>query len=259
MKHGVIVSFFFLTSFAVAHNSYTGGYSGAPGMRSCASSCHGGTSGTLVVNGFPASYIPGQTYRLTIAHAGGSPIVNFNLTTRQSSTGSVAGTFSPLSNCTSFTGTDGGVYASPHSIDSAVVNWTAPAKGSGTVTAYASAFQGSTSSSSGQSRSLSISASEILTSVGSEQSRSHSISLSHNYPNPFNPSTTISFSLPSKSFVSLKVIDALGREVSTLLSEELQAGTYSCRWESAELPSGAYFYRLQTAGHVETKRMTLLR
>jgi hypothetical protein len=65
------------------------------------------------------------------------------------------------------------------------------------------------------------------------------------YPNPFNPTTTISFSLPSKSFVSLKVFDALGREVSVLLAEELPAGTYTPQWNASNMPSGVYFYRLQ--------------
>jgi len=69
-------------------------------------------------------------------------------------------------------------------------------------------------------------------------------SLDQNYPNPFNPATIISFSLPSKSFVSLRVFDALGREVSTLVSEELSGGTYTRQWNAAALPSGVYFYRL---------------
>ena len=84
-------------------------------------------------------------------------------------------------------------------------------------------------------------------------------SLEQNYPNPFNPATTISFSLPSKSFVSLKVFDALGREVATLLSEELPAGTYSQQWNAASLPSGVYFYRLQSGSFIETKKLVLLR
>jgi len=91
--------------------------------------------------------------------------------------------------------------------------------------------------------------------------------LFQNYPNPFNPSTTISFSLPSKSFVSLKVFDALGREVSVVLYEELSAGTYSKQWNAAGLPSGIYFYRLQarqTSGgqagsFTETKKLLLLK
>jgi len=101
--------------------------------------------------------------------------------------------------------------------------------------------------------------------------------LAQNYPNPFNPSTSISFSLPSKSDVSLKVFDALGRQVSVLFVEELTAGTYARQWVAAGLPSGVYFYRLsvvpsarrdlvpaesrdgQAGQYVETRKMLLLR
>ena len=102
--------------------------------------------------------------------------------------------------------------------------------------------------------------SEMITSVDRLLSDlpSH-FNLEQNYPNPFNPSTTIAFTLPSKSFVSLKVFDALGKEVSTILSEELPAGAYSRRWNSAYLPSGVYFYRLQAGIFSETKKLVLLR
>ena len=83
--------------------------------------------------------------------------------------------------------------------------------------------------------------------------------LGQNYPNPFNPATTISFSVPAHSFVSLKVYDTLGREVSTLLSNQLSAGTYSHQWNTAGLSSSVYFYRLQAGAYVETKKMILLR
>jgi photosystem II stability/assembly factor-like uncharacterized protein len=83
--------------------------------------------------------------------------------------------------------------------------------------------------------------------------------LEQNYPNPFNPSTTIVFHLPERSFVSLKVFDVLGREVATLVSEELQSGDYPVTWQAAGFPSGVYFYRLQAASFVETKRLVLLR
>ena len=84
-------------------------------------------------------------------------------------------------------------------------------------------------------------------------------SLGQNHPNPFNPSTTISFSVPSKLFVSLKVFDALGREVSNLVAEELPAGTYTRHWDAAALPSGVYFYRLQAGEYLETNRMVVLK
>ena len=83
--------------------------------------------------------------------------------------------------------------------------------------------------------------------------------LEQNYPNPFNPATTISFSLPSKSFVSLKVFDALGREVSALVSEELHPGDYLQKWDATGLASGVYFYRLQAGSFIEIKKLSVLR
>jgi len=83
--------------------------------------------------------------------------------------------------------------------------------------------------------------------------------LEQNYPNPFNPATTISFGLPSTIFVSLKVFDVLGKEVSHLLAEELAAGMYSQQWKATGLASGVYFYRLQAGKFVETRKLILLR
>jgi hypothetical protein len=87
----------------------------------------------------------------------------------------------------------------------------------------------------------------------------NSFTLEQNYPNPFNPTTTISFSLPSKSFVSLKVFDVIGREVAIIVSEELSAGNYSRQWNATNLSSGIYFYRLQSGSYIETKKLVLLR
>ena len=63
-------------------------------------------------------------------------------------------------------------------------------------------------------------------------------SLSQNYPNPFNPTTTIAFNIPSKSFVSLKVFDMLGKEVATLASEEMSTGNYTRQWNAVNVSSG---------------------
>ncbi len=84
-------------------------------------------------------------------------------------------------------------------------------------------------------------------------------SLSQNFPNPFNPSTSISFTLPSKSFVSLKVFDLIGREVATIVSEEISAGSYSRQWNASALSSGIYFYCLQAGSFTETKKLVLLK
>jgi ligand-binding sensor domain-containing protein len=84
-------------------------------------------------------------------------------------------------------------------------------------------------------------------------------SLEQNYPDPFNPSTTISFSLPGRSYVSLKVYDIMGREVATILSEELPAGHYARTWNAARVSSGVYFYRMQAGAFNQTKKFVLLK
>jgi parallel beta-helix repeat protein len=83
--------------------------------------------------------------------------------------------------------------------------------------------------------------------------------LSQNYPNPFNPATTISFSLAKSSFVSLKIFDLLGRDVATVVSEELPTGSYSKQWNAANMTSGIYFYRLQAGSFTETKKLIFLK
>ena len=82
--------------------------------------------------------------------------------------------------------------------------------------------------------------------------------VSQNYPNPFNPATTIQFAVPKQSFVRLVVFDLLGRNVLTLVSEELPAGYFRTKW-NADVPSGIYFYRLQAGEFVQTMKMIVLR
>ena len=88
-------------------------------------------------------------------------------------------------------------------------------------------------------------------------------SLDQNYPNPFNPSTTIRFGIPSgvstPEATTLKVFDALGREVATLVNEKLAPGTYTAKFETGGLASGVYFYRLNAGKFVETKKMLMVR
>ncbi len=86
-----------------------------------------------------------------------------------------------------------------------------------------------------------------------------SFSLSQNYPNPFNPSTFIKFDVAKSSFVTLKVFDALGREVEVLVNEQLKPGTYVADWNANSFPSGVYFYSMRTNSFTETKRMVLIK
>ncbi len=84
-------------------------------------------------------------------------------------------------------------------------------------------------------------------------------SLSQNYPNPFNPSTNIEYRIPNAEFVTLKVYDVLGREVTTLINEKKSPGTYDVEWNASAFPSGVYFYRLKAGSYIETKKLLLLR
>jgi len=84
-------------------------------------------------------------------------------------------------------------------------------------------------------------------------------SLSQNYPNPFNPVTNIKFQLPNAGFVKLTVFDMLGREIETLVNENLNAGTYNADWNAANYSSGIYFYKLETVDFSEIKKMVLVK
>lgn len=83
--------------------------------------------------------------------------------------------------------------------------------------------------------------------------------LAQNFPNPFNPTTSISFEIPSRTFVSLKVFDILGREVAVLVSGELKAGNHTVKWNATGFPSGTYFYQLHANSYSATKKLTLLK
>lgn len=83
--------------------------------------------------------------------------------------------------------------------------------------------------------------------------------LSQNYPDPFNPSTTISYQLPKQSKVTLKLFDVLGREVATLVNSEQGAGYKSVSWNGEKVPSGIYFYRMTAGAFTETKKLLLLK
>ena len=87
----------------------------------------------------------------------------------------------------------------------------------------------------------------------------NSYSLSNNYPNPFNPSTSIQYAISINQFVQLKVYDVLGNEVATLVMEEKLAGSYGVSFNASQLSSGVYFYRLQAGSFVETKKMSLIK
>ncbi len=101
---------------------------------------------------------------------------------------------------------------------------------------------------------------ELITSIGeSKEDIPADLTLEQNYPNPFNGTTIINFSIPEQSKVALKIFDILGGEVETLLNKQIEGGVHSVEFDGSSLPSGIYFYRLQSSDFTQTKKLLLLK
>jgi hypothetical protein len=100
---------------------------------------------------------------------------------------------------------------------------------------------------------------EGTTDVEDETSIPTDWSLSQNFPNPFNPSTTINYQIPSSGQVNLQVFDVLGREIETLVNGVKQAGSYSITFNAQNLPSGVYVYRIRGNDFIQSKKMLLIK
>jgi pectate lyase len=105
-----------------------------------------------------------------------------------------------------------------------------------------------------------------ITGIQKLQSGPSDFVLHQNFPNPFNPNTTIKYSIPKESFVTIKVYNILGKEISALVSGRKYSGNYSINFDASNLPSGVYFYRLQAVpegrqagSFVSTKKFVLLK
>jgi hypothetical protein len=247
-----------LSSLTFGGSSYKG-YSGAPGRQLCASSCHGNTGGTITVKGIPATYQPGQIYRIVIGHTGSTKIRNYNASTRIGSSTTVAGSFSALTNAVSYSVTaESGMCSPVNDIDSSVFNWTAPSTGTGTVNFYFAGYQG-TSMSSGTSTVITAVSTEATTSISEEHRIAREYSMAQNYPNPFNPTTTIEYYLAKAGRVTLTVFDVTGKTIAVLTKGDHSAGKHSVIFDAKSVTSGMYYYRLETAGTSLTRKLMVIK
>lgn len=99
---------------------------------------------------------------------------------------------------------------------------------------------------------------DVVNGIG-ESSTPSLFHLEQNFPNPFNPSTTIRYSIAERSFVTLDIFDVLGEKVTTLVSKEMTPGEYTTKWNAGKFSSGVYFCRLRAENFCDTKKLVLVR
>ena len=95
--------------------------------------------------------------------------------------------------------------------------------------------------------------------VGEPEQIPNKVVLHQNYPNPFNPTTTIEFSIPQTEFVTVKVYNIVGHEITTLINDELSTGNHSIQWDGSHQLSGVYFVQIESSGFAQTRKMVLLK
>jgi flagellar hook assembly protein FlgD len=107
---------------------------------------------------------------------------------------------------------------------------------------------------------VSYSVGHRITAIEKEKTQnSTDFGVTQNFPNPFNSSTVINFTIPRVDHVTIKIFNLAGEELTTIQNGVLSAGRHQIRWQPLDLTSGTYFYRLQTSDLVDTKKLVLIR
>jgi photosystem II stability/assembly factor-like uncharacterized protein len=163
-----------------------------------------------------------------------------------------------FNNDTVFAG--GGIY--PSTIERTTnggINWIHDTIGTGTPISEVFLINRNTGWAAGDSGRVFVTSSAIIGNISYISNVPKNFSLSQNYPNPFNPSTKIQFALPKSSLAKIVVYDLLGREIETVVNEQLNAGTYEADFDGGKLSSGVYYYKLTAGDFSETKKMVLIK
>lgn len=244
----------------VGEPGYTG-YSGAPGASGrCALSCHGGSGGTILVQGFPTSYTPGQGYSIKVYHDGGSEIVNFNASVRAGSGSQTAGTISAGYNSATYnvSGEPNGVHLSRDNQDSCRFNWLAPDPGVGEVRLYLAGLQGSMN---GSNTNLVLAAQQ---GAGIEEQGSPPVDRASLlvWPSVVTRTIRLTVNRPAVAPATLFVVDRAGRIVirrvlpgTGLKQEEYELAPV--RPDGSRLADGSYVAALVCLGEVAAERFTI--
>jgi hypothetical protein len=214
--------------------------------------CHSSSSAITSTISGPTTVIAGQTYilTLTINMSSGSGGYGVDIAAKRGSLAVISG--SGLKSVGELTHSSPISYSNPKVIQ---FNYTAPST-AGTDTIYANVDRGY----SGAWAYAPNYGFTVETASGVINNETPlAFGLYQNFPNPFNPVTRISYSIEKAESVSLKVFDIRGNEVSSLVNSNQTAGSYSVEFDGKNLASGIYFYKLESEGRTEVKKMTLLK
>jgi len=267
------------TSFLAAYSSGPPNvHTGAPGESTCATSgCHTGNAlnesgGSLTISGIPtAGFELGQTYPVTISlsrtgqarwgfeavvkDANGQQAGSVTITDMSRTQSSVSSGLSYVKHTSG--GTSSGTWT---------FNWQAPQTDVGTVTFYAAgnAANGNGGSSGDYIYTTALTANASVTAVEQQGRVPFSFRLHGNYPNPFNPATTIRFEIDRPGLVKVVVYDVAGRQVRELLNRNLTAGMHEALWDGRVsngniATSGVYFVRIKSMDRSAVSRMLLVK
>ncbi|MCP4583075.1 MAG: T9SS type A sorting domain-containing protein [candidate division Zixibacteria bacterium] len=254
----VVVWLTLLLSLTFGEPSYRG-FSGAPGSSgSCASSCHGNSGGTIQIEGFPEEFIAGETYNITISHASGNSIRQFNGSCRQGSGSANAGTISAGANTSTYSvsGESNGIRFSSQNQNTGIFDWTAPDDTTSEVRLYIAGLQGGQG---GQNTSLVLVSARQNVDISDLAEVPKTYLIAHNYPNPFNAQTNISFVLPSERDVKLEIYNLMGQVVDEIYRGHLPAGSHAFNWNAGDFSSGIYLYKFSTEDDEYVGSMTLIK
>ncbi|MBM3321962.1 hypothetical protein FJY69_00540 [candidate division WOR-3 bacterium] len=252
-----LTALLFLCPAATARPSYTG-YSGAPGSSgTCASSCHGGSGGSIAVVGFPTSYGPAQTYTVSVVHRGGSSISNFNASVRIGTGSQTAGTITAGFQTTTYTktGEPNGIRFSSNNRDSGTFTWTAPESAVGDVKLYLAGMQ--SSSMGGPNTALTLTSSPLTGLAEGRVTALAGLDL-HAYPSVGTGLVLLRAVSPAGTSALLRISDASGR---TMLRRVVESGT-AVIWrpvdsDGARLAPGSYYATLGLGTQRIVRKLTL--
>lgn len=235
------------------------GYSGAPGTPGrCASACHGTTGGTIFISGFPASYVPGQSYLIRIRYSAGAAIANFNASVRIGTSSTIAGTITAGLNTETYSTSSepNGVHFTSPQKDSGNFTWNAPAVGVGDVKLYLGGLQG-TSNITGQNTSI------TLTSTQSSNITEQSADLYRNLSLQITPTISNGYfylqaSIPGQGSAKLKILRMDGMVVNTIQTNNSQQILWQCTNKNrTPLEIGVYFACLEWNGKQLMKKFII--